>query len=601
MKPILFHYRYTVPISVEKTWDVFSHTDKLNQGMGLPPVQYAPSEKKGDIPTLKAQTKLMGFTLRWEEQPFEWIQNRYFAEVRRFDNGPMKEIDMRLELESAGEGATTIQVQVAVIPRNFLHALVVRGLMGRKIEKDFGKVVARLNEFAEKKAPTPLPQPKFSFNQAIYDQRMKPILQEFPEYQALSEKLLQFLRQSFDNEVLGIRPFELADQWGEERRPLLELMLECARAGIFDLKWSVICPTCKIPTNQHTSLKQLNPEMHCDGCRMRYDTEFDRSVEVRFDLNRAIRKAKAETYCIGNPGGKGELFAQLILAPHEKRDLTLDWPATRWKAIFFGKAEQEFLVKKTASEKELIIQIQKNQLVVNPAEVASNNLTVRLHNETDKECLIQFQDDKWRDQAATAALVTAIPRFRDLFSSELLAPGEEIAVRNLAVMFTDLKGSTAFYQKSGDAKAYQLVRSHFAFINEILEKYNGALVKTIGDAIFAVFFTALEAVQAAVEIQQQIGPFNQKNQSDFQIKLGIHAGPLIAVNANGRIDYFGSTTNIGSRLEKESLGGDVILTQTIFTDPDVQEYLQPASLQQEELTTQLRGIATDFHLTRLIP
>ena len=601
MKPISFEYDYHVNVPVAIAWELFSHTDKLNQSMGLPPVQYAPSEKKSDIPTLKAQAKMMGLTLRWDEAPFEWVQNRYFAEVRRFDNGPMKEIQMRLELEPAGEEATTIHVRVAIVPRNFLHVLLVRALLGRKIEKDFGKVVAHLHEFVEKKTQTPLPQPKFLFKQMIYDPRVKPILQAFPEYAPLNEKLQLFLKQGFDNEVLGIRPFELADKWGEERRQLLCFMLDCARAGILDLKWMVICPTCKVPTNQHTALKQLNSEMHCDGCRMRYDTEFDRSVEVRFDVNKAIRPAKAQTYCIGNPGGKGNIFAQILLEPHEKKELTLDWPATRWKVIFFGKAEAEFAVKKTASEKELTIKIQKNELALNCAEVGSENLTVQLHNETEKKCLIQFQDDKWRDQAATAALVTSIPRFRDLFSSELLAPGEEIAVRNLAVMFTDLKGSTAFYQKSGDAKAYQLVRSHFAFINAILEKYNGVLVKTIGDAVFAVFFTAVEAVQAAVEIQQQIVPFNQKNQSDFQIKLGIHSGPLIAVNANGRIDYFGSTTNIGSRLEKESLGGDVILTQTIFTDPDTQEYLQTASLQQEEFTTQLRGIATDFHLTRLIP
>ncbi len=600
MKKLSFEFKYFVQTSVDVAWDVFSHTDKLNQSMGLPPVKYSKAKEKSAIPILEAQTKSMGMTLNWSEIPFEWVRENYFSDVRRFHNGPMKEIHMKLLLEPK-ENKTSVRVCVDVAPKNWFYWLLLKSILGKKINRDFKRVVAHLNEYAKKNQGSLLPQPKeFPIKESIYKQRVKAVLDEYPEYQSLSELLFKFIKHGFDNEVLGMRPFELADNWGEDRRAVLQFLLCCARVGVLDLKWAVMCPTCKVPTTQHTTLKQLEQDLHCEGCQIKYDTEFDRSVEVRFDVNQAIRAAKADVYCVGNPGSKGKIFAQFILQPNEQRSLDLTLPATRWKAILFGKGETEFSVSEELEDKDLQLKVGDEGVTVSKSIIGSS-IQLSLNNQLDRECLIQIEDDRWRDQAATAAFVTSLTRFRDLFSSEVLSPGEEIAVRNLSVMFTDLKGSTAFYQETGDAKAYHLVRSHFSFINEVLEKYNGVLVKTIGDAVFAVFFTTVEALQAAIEIQKGLPAFNENNQSQFEIKMGVHTGPLIAVNANSRIDYFGSTTNIGSRLEKESQGGDVVVTEQVMQDPDIQEWLKDQPLKQETQSTQLRGIQTPLSLTRLIP
>ncbi|HRG08884.1 MAG TPA: hypothetical protein PLJ08_09925, partial [Cyclobacteriaceae bacterium] len=71
----------------------------------------------------------------------------------------------------------------------------------------------------------------------------------------------------------------------------------------------------------------------------------------------------------------------------------------------------------------------------------------------------------WSDQAATAADVTILQVFRDLFSSEVLRAGEEISVGSMTLMFTDLRNSTKLYRDIGDAPAYGRVREHF----EVLE------------------------------------------------------------------------------------------------------------------------------------
>ena len=75
--------------------------------------------------------------------------------------------------------------------------------------------------------------------------------------------------------------------------------------------------------------------------------------------------------------------------------------------------------------------------------------------------------------------------FRKLFRSERVDEEEGLGVRQVTFLFTDLKGSTALYERLGDLNAYALVRQHFALLDAVAQKHAGAIVKTIGDAVMA--------------------------------------------------------------------------------------------------------------------
>ena len=62
-----------------------------------------------------------------------------------------------------------------------------------------------------------------------------------------------------------------------------------------------------------------------------------------------------------------------------------------------------------------------------------------------------------------------------------------LAVKRVALLFTDIKGSTALYDRIGDIKAFNLVRQHFGVLRDVIAANRGALVKTIGDAVMASF------------------------------------------------------------------------------------------------------------------
>lgn len=70
----------------------------------------------------------------------------------------------------------------------------------------------------------------------------------------------------------------------------------------------------------------------------------------------------------------------------------------------------------------------------------------------------------------------------------------------------------------------------------------------------------------------------------MRVKLGLHSGPCIAVNANNLLDYFGSTVNIAARVQNESIGGDIVLTDALTGDPLVHSLLEREDVELEFLS-----------------
>ena len=118
----------------------------------------------------------------------------------------------------------------------------------------------------------------------------------------------------------------------------------------------------------------------------------------------------------------------------------------------------------------------------------------------------------WSDDILTAARVTNWQEFRDLFSSEVISPDEEITVGSQVILFTDLRGSTAMYRGIGDAPAYALVRDHFVVLTSAVRRHHGTVVKTIGDAVMACFSRVDEALEAIRDMNRDL-PMTHSNQS----------------------------------------------------------------------------------------
>jgi class 3 adenylate cyclase len=200
----------------------------------------------------------------------------------------------------------------------------------------------------------------------------------------------------------------------------------------------------------------------------------------------------------------------------------------------------------------------------------------------------------WSDQSVTAAAVTSRQIFRDLFSRELLRQGERVSVGVITIVFTDLKNSTQLYRDIGDAPAFGRVLNHFDVLKAAIAEEDGGVVKTMGDAVMATFTQPAAALRAMRKaLAALLAP--DKAGSAFRLKCSIHQGPCLAINQNERLDYFGTTVNVGARLCALSTGSDIVVSAGIANDPGVVTLLgrprSPASARHD--AAELRGIGGD--------
>jgi class 3 adenylate cyclase len=188
--------------------------------------------------------------------------------------------------------------------------------------------------------------------------------------------------------------------------------------------------------------------------------------------------------------------------------------------------------------------------------------------------------------------------FRNLFRSQVIEATEGIGVRDLTLLFTDLKGSTELYDRIGDLNAYSQVQRHFERLLDVTVRHNGAVVKTIGDAIMAAFVTPPDAVSAALKMRSEIERLNEARAArDFVLKIGIHRGPSIAVTLNDRLDYFGQTVNIASRVEHLAEGDEICLTEEVYAAPGVADLLAPYAKRRDH--SHLKGVQQDVAIFRI--
>jgi class 3 adenylate cyclase len=119
--------------------------------------------------------------------------------------------------------------------------------------------------------------------------------------------------------------------------------------------------------------------------------------------------------------------------------------------------------------------------------------------------------------------------------------------RNVTIMFTDIAGSTAFFEKFGDVAGLAMVHRCNHLLQKIVEEHHGRVLKDIGDAIMAMFESCTEGVEAAIEIQSRLAAANLQHppEEEVRVRIGLHYGSGI-VKSN---DVFGDVVNTASRVE----------------------------------------------------
>lgn len=611
MNPVVIKREVFCTATPERLWDLVANTERLNRAVGMSPLKLVPLAGEGAARYL-VRTRLGGFPVEYEEQPFEWCKPRRFGVRRRLRSGPLRELEFSMVLEPA-EGGTRVELGLRLWPR-FAVVVPVAHVQGRLTVARFAALVreldgrlARGQETAADRGPRVVEAALLRAEAVLRSSLPAAPGDREPERgHQLLDRLLVRLRSADDTVVDRLRPYALAREWGAAPAQVLALCLQAVSAGLLELSWDLICPSCRTASARLATLADLGESGHCHLCDISFGLDLDRAVEATFRPAPAVRVVDVGPYCIGGPALTPHVVAQAIL-PAAPAEVELPVPRAPGRYRLFGRGGSSLTVlveERAAPEVRVCLGA---DAVPPQVEVAAGGRLL-LSQAAGGERHVKLEESEWASLAATAYQVTLDPAFRRLFGKEVLKPGLSLKVARVTLLFSDLTGSTALYSRIGDARAFRLVQDHFELLHGIVAGRGGVVVKTIGDAVMAAFPDEAQAAGAAVEAQRGFTRFRKERRAgpgqgpgigDVSLKLGLFAGPCYVVTANGVLDYFGQTANTAARLQGLAGAGEIVLPEDLYLRalPDLPGPIEVSA----PFPAVLKGLDRPVTAVRLLP
>ena len=433
-----------------------------------------------------------------------------------------------------------------------------------------------------------------------------------------------FLRTADDAELVRINPLAFARSRGVDEAALIDLFLYGRKVGLLRMEWQYVCPGCGDIVESFYSLTSATAHYFCQICSTDREADLSDYIEITFTVSQEIRKSRFHDPWSLTPEEYffAYRFSQNGVVPDgtplreylRRRAVACVFLDAGETASLEMQAEPDFL--SFTNGPELVIRPERTDEVRSFAfeytgtrsqgfheEIAAGPVRVEFTNATDQRyalLVVNITNDfrLTMQPFLSGARMLSTQTFLDLFASETIVAAEGLSVKRIALLFTDLKASTALYDRIGDMKAFDLVRMHFGHLRDSISANSGAFVKTIGDAVMASFHDPLDALKAALDMQARIARFNREAGDDLiGLKVGVHVGTCLAVTLNGRLDYFGQAVNIAARVQGLSDADEIYVTDDMFSIAGADELL--ATFKKEALSVRLKGIAGDIRVHRV--
>jgi class 3 adenylate cyclase len=450
----------------------------------------------------------------------------------------------------------------------------------------------------------------------------------------LVAKLEALLHAPDETLLVRINPLTFARERGVAPAEALDLFLHAARLGLFTLDWHLLCPSCGMAVESFASLRALHTLFFCSMCQIRTEASFDDYIQVSFTVAPSLRRIafhdpeslSAEDFLfklrftreMHAETADGPRLADVLrpmfkvvewLAPGERRSFEVEIPDGAFAAVemqahagVFGRISDD------APAGPVEVVVEPTRMTSSHPAVRAGRIVFDVENRRNKRVVFALAAKSQAhidgpehvnaiEPIVTGAMLLTNQTFRRLFRGETVHGADGIGVRDVTVLFTDLKGSTALYERIGDLKAFSLVHQHFDRLSAAVQANSGAIVKTIGDAVMAAFSHPVDAVRAAVDMQQQIEAFNHEHGGhEIVLKIGIHRGPSIAVTLNENLDYFGHTVNVAARVQGLADANEIWVTDDVYRADGVPALLKSVVSQD----AQLRGIQSHVRVHKAL-
>ncbi len=424
----------------------------------------------------------------------------------------------------------------------------------------------------------------------------------------LLDRFVSILCALDDRGLYRMNPVDFASRHGFDERETIDLFIHGTKAGLFDVTWSRVCPFCGGREHSFSSVNQIGMKSHCTVCDVDIPEELDAQMEVSFTITAAVHHLELhelddfdsyrQTFFSPNfipsdglAAYSREMFRGFQSAPARTTiEVPLEGKAGELYRLINVVLHSAVHVHFTEEQPASIgtIQVLDSGFVPTVYMVRPGAAVLRVQNERQQKIsfsviktdfprlhkILEEQKSTFQ-KFLTGKMILNNQVFRDHFRIQDLLPDLRLKISSLTILFTDLKGSTELYDRAGDVSAYSVIQKHFEILTRAAKAHSGAIIKTMGDAIMAAFSTPSAGVAAALEMLSGMENLNADpgNKHPLGLKIGLHEGSALVVNADDRLDYFGQTVNIAARVQGLAGAGEILMTPSVFNGEGVQALL----------------------------
>jgi class 3 adenylate cyclase len=468
-------------------------------------------------------------------------------------------------------------------------------------------------------------------NEKLLDERLAALESARAWSPRLISKLESHIRSAADAELFRINPCSFAEEKGIAEEEAIDVLLHSASLDLFEMDWFLLCPLCSCVIDSFRALRNIDSHCRCHVCRVDFDAALDDQIAVGFTVNRDIRGISyhdpqhlpVEDYFFTYKSAIEGLIpgdtpftvvkqamskAVAYMEPGQKTTLDIEAEA----GALFGTSpdgDANFLIPVDpdlpAKEQHFEISCSTEACNIAGELAAPGKVTFDIMNTGAARLAFSV----WQLPPGiteppplhfapflSGKRLLTTQTFRDLFHAE--TTGKGLSIKDITLLFTDLKGSTALYDRIGDLNAFSLVQQHFDRLQDVTVRNGGVIIKTIGDAVMAAFRDPAHAVRAALEMRTETGLANRgASDKELVLKIGLHKGAVIAVTLNDRLDYFGQTVNIAARIQHLADANEIYVSEDIFASEGVGKLLEKSSV--EARSARLRGVDQDIAVYRI--
>lgn len=556
-----FIWSFDVNVNVDTMWNYISDTSRFNREIGLAPRTEKEIDGKNYV-----VTTLLGFPQEWIEKPWMWIQGETITSEREYLKGVAYTVQSVFNLQATDKGKTRIVIYFGWHPRNWFCYKFL-SLTESILRNNFKRVFSNIEKFVSSNIAARGIEAYRKINHKISAQQVnrldaiKKQLLQIPDIeQSLVDKLAEHILKGDELELDALKVIRLAHEWNVDYQKLLKLCLHSSRLGLLNISWNLVCPHCKGSRFSAKTLGDIPFDATCEPCNVEFKSSDEEAIEVIFKVHSSVREISEKSYCAAEPAKKSHIKTQQSIKPNSVLKLKAPVLQNSYK-ISVKNHPTKHIFKVTAAGSNDDIYVNLNTVNENLHLVGQQSY-IHFTNNSSEEVIFKLEELKLIDYALRPQHVLMFPDFRDLFAKEHLKSDLRLHLGEQALLFTDVVGSTAYYEKVGDAKAFDDVRKHFVDVFEIIKKSQGQIVKTIGDAVMASFPTVEDALSASEKIQKSFD--GSRPEANLRLRISIHKGVVIAVHLDSGLDYFGSAINKCAKIQNLAGAGQIAMVSEVY-------------------------------------